>query len=185
MRLFERGTETNKKGAQKRFSHYFLGIIAVLFFVVLMMPHRCVIPVADALPSDWNRRSFWAYPWGKSGTHKGIDIFAKRGTPVLASTAGLVVFTGQLDMGGNIALILSAGWRLHYYAHLDVLETQTLTWTNTGQRIGTVGATGNAVGKAPHLHYSMTTLVPYLWLWDRKAPQGWKKIFYLNPDKYL
>jgi len=52
------------------------------------------------------------------------------------------------------------------------------------EHIGTVGATGNAKGKSPHLHYSMTTIVPYPWRIDF-AKQGWKKMFYLNPIDYL
>ncbi len=46
------------------------------------------MPVAGATISSYNQNSFWAYPWGKSVTHKGVDIFAKEGTAVLSSTGG-------------------------------------------------------------------------------------------------
>ena len=52
----------------------------------------------------------------------------------------------------------------------------------TGKKIGTVGTTGNAVGKPPHLHYAVVTPVPYVWRMGA-GQQGWKKMFYLNPDE--
>jgi peptidoglycan LD-endopeptidase LytH len=81
-------------------------------------------------------------------------------------------------------LIIGAKWRLHYYAHLRDIETGLFSWTNRGETIGTVGTTGNAKGKSPHLHYSIITVVPYPWRIDG-AQQGWKKMFYLNPIYYL
>ena len=49
--------------------------------------------------NDWNQNTFWDEPWGKSGVHKGIDIFAKEGTPVLSSTDGVVIYKGKFGMG--------------------------------------------------------------------------------------
>jgi hypothetical protein len=54
------------------------------------------IPVEGATVADWNRDTFWHHPWGRSGVHKGIDIFAKEGTPVLAATGGVVLYAGTL-----------------------------------------------------------------------------------------
>ena len=51
--------------------------------------------------------------------------------------------------------------------------------------IGKVGNTGNTAGKPTHLHYSIETLFPYVWLYDSKSIEGWKKMFYLNPVKEL
>jgi murein DD-endopeptidase MepM/ murein hydrolase activator NlpD len=55
---------------------------------------------------------------------------------------------------------------------------------NRSEALGIVGTTGNAKGKPPHLHYAIVTLIPYPWRIDSK-PQGWKKMFYLNPIDYL
>lgn len=94
------------------------------------------------------------------------------------------MFSGEISLGGKIILILGPKWRLHYYAHLNELKTSPFTVINKESTIGTVGTSGNAVGKSPHLHYSILTLVPYIWKIDSEK-QGWKKMFYLNPIDYF
>ena len=160
-----------------------LGILLILT-LGFILPQELTNPVENADEKSYNAKSFWYYPWGKSGTHKGVDIFAKEGTTVNSSTGGLVIFRGEIKIGGKVVLILGPKWRLHYYAHLKDIDTRILSWTSKGERIGTVGTTGNAKGKPPHLHYSIATLIPYPWRIDLEK-QGWKKMFYLNPIAYL
>lgn len=142
------------------------------------------MPVQNATKADFNKDSFWYYPWGRSVTHKGVDIFAESGTIINSSTNGLVVYTGKIGLGGNFVLILGPKWRLHYYAHLGGIETSTLSLVSKKSKIGSVGSSGNAAGKAPHLHYSMMSIFPLVWRIDSDR-QGWKKMFYLNPIDYL
>ncbi|MGX1929136.1 M23 family metallopeptidase [Flagellimonas sp. 2504JD4-2] len=144
-----------------------------------------VIPVEGANVNSWDKKSFWAYPWGSSITHKGIDIFAEKGTPVIASTNGIVVYTYDGGKGGKSVMVLGPKWRFHYYAHLDEIHTFPLKPVKRSSVLGTVGNTGNAKGKPPHLHYAITTPFPYFHLWDSEVIQGWKKMFYLNPDVWL
>jgi murein DD-endopeptidase MepM/ murein hydrolase activator NlpD len=158
----------------------FFGTIALGFAI----PERIVIPVKGASASDWNNKSFWYEPWGKSGVHKGIDIFGDKGTPLLSSSVGLVLYSGEVELGGKIVLILGPKWRLHYYAHLDNITTSSMSLVSSGDVIGTVGDTGNAKGKSPHLHYSIATVIPYVWRIDTDS-QGWKKIFFLDPNEKL
>ncbi len=145
---------------------------------------RFVQPVAGASRHDWNPASFWHGHWGASGVHKGIDIFAHTGTPVVAAQPGLVLYTGQIALGGNVALVITPrGW-LHYYAHLNRIDTQQGRWLNASESVGTVGTTGDAVGRPAHLHYSVVTLIPRPWEF-RLGEQGWKRMFYRNPDRLL
>ena len=162
---------------------------ALLFPVAILLlgfivPQRAVIPVQGASPRDWNAQSFWYAPWGISGVHKGIDIFARKGTPVLAATQGVVLFQGEIALGGRVIAILGPKWRVHYYAHLDSARVQAGKLLSTATMIGTVGDSGNAVGKPPHLHYAVVSLLPYPWRWDRTL-QGWKKMFFLDPAQVL
>ena len=164
---------------------YKIGLTVLLIIAIgLILPQRFSMPVEGATKSDYNKDTFWYYPWGKSVTHKGVDIFAGEGTNVKSSTYGLVLFSVNTKIGGNVVLILGSKWRLHYYAHLRDLKISTLSWASREEIIGTVGSTGNAKGKAPHLHYSIVTPIPYFWRIDSDK-QGWKKMFYLNPLDYL
>ena len=91
-------------------------IVTVIEFVI---PENFEMPVTGANRNSYNKKSFWYYPWGKSGTHKGVDIFAKTGTPIVSSTGGLVIYSGEISRGGNVVVVLGPKWRIHYYAHLD------------------------------------------------------------------
>ena len=161
-----------------------LKIFLLVVCVGLLLPEFPMIPVKGATVSDWNAKSFWYEPWGKSGVHKGIDIFGTLNTPIQATTYGIVIFTGELPLGGNVVAVLGPKWRVHYYAHLNsdsVFVGQPL-WR--GSQIGLLGDTGNAKGKPAHLHYVVFSLLPYVWEIDSSS-QGWKKAFYLNPASVL
>ena len=146
----------------------------------LILPARGAIPVENATQKDWHARSFWYAPWGKSGVHKGIDIFAPKGTRVISSSYGLVVFAGNIAMGGNVVAVLGPKWRIYYYAHLQNINAKTFDIAGKGDIIGSVGDSGNAIGKPTHLHYSVMSLIPYPWR-ITLAKQGWKRMFFINP----
>lgn len=160
--------------------HGKIKFIAMMLALGLLIPQHGVIPVQNASQKDWHAQSFWYAPWGKSGVHKGIDIFAKHGTPVQASVSGLVLFTGNIERGGNVIAIMGPKWRIHYYAHLATVNTHGMRLASRGEMIGTVGDSGNATGKPPHLHYSVLSIIPYPWRYSTQT-QGWKKVFYINP----
>ena len=52
----------------------------------MLIPQNLSIPVEGATRFDFNIDTFWYYPWGKSVTHKGIDIFAKKDTNIRSAT---------------------------------------------------------------------------------------------------
>lgn len=160
-------------------------IVLVLILVVgFLVPGRLVVPVKGATKADWNSKSFWFSPWGKSGVHKGIDIFAKEGTPVIATCSGFVVSAESNNDGGNVVSILGPKWRIHYYAHLKSIKVRNGEFIEQGKEVGTVGTTGNAVGKAPHLHYAIITQIPYVWEY-RSEKYGFERMFFLNPHEKL
>ncbi len=157
-------------------------ILFILILIGLLIPSSAIIPVKDASCNDWNHQTFWYEPWSTSGVHKGIDVFAINKTPVLAATSGLVLFSGEISKGGNIVVTLGPKWRIHYYAHLNSISEDLGLWVTQGTEIGQVGRTGNAQGKPAHLHYSVLSLIPYVWLITTET-QGWKKMFYLDPAR--
>jgi|GEM_PF-5216938 len=57
----------------------------VILSIGLLLPESFTMPVKGATRSSYDQRSFWYHPWGESVSHKGVDVFAKRGTPVLSA----------------------------------------------------------------------------------------------------
>ncbi|GAB5409460.1 MAG: M23 family metallopeptidase [Balneolaceae bacterium] len=158
--------------------------LVLIISIGLLIPQKFVMPVFGASKVDYNQETFWYSPWGSSCTHKGVDIFAKEGTELFSSTHGIVIAKGNMSKGGNFVLILGPKWRIHYYAHLRISSTELFKIVHHNSIIGEVGSTGNANGKEPHVHYSILTLIPYPWKVDF-SPQGWKKMFYLDPIPLL
>ena len=158
--------------------------VCLIVLAGFIMPQKLDIPVSGASSNDYNPNSYWAHPWGKSVVHKGVDIFALKGTPVVSATHGFIISSGYSKVAGNFILILGPKWRVHYYAHLDSIENINSRFIHKGRLLGTVGDSGNAKGKPCHLHYVIVTLLPYFWLADEDI-QGRKKMFYLNPIPYL
>lgn len=159
-------------------------LLLALCLAWLVAPEWPQVPVQGASSKDWHPKSFWFEPWGRSGVHKGIDIFARTGTPVVAPSYGLVLLRGEIAMGGKVLVVLGPKWRLHYFAHLDSQSAWPGQPVLPGSLLGTVGDSGNARGKPPHLHYSIVSLLPYFWRADGST-QGWKKMFYLDPSQLI
>jgi lysozyme family protein len=86
--------------------------------------------------------------------HAGVDIVALRGTPVAAAAPGRVTWAGRLAGGwGNLVVVAHADGVRTMYAHLSSIAVRLGQHVVTGDRLGTVGATGDATG--PHLHFEV------------------------------
>lgn len=118
-------------------------------------------PAPARLPSPLPGRGL-TDTWGaaRSGgrSHEGIDIFAPRGTPIQATTRGVVLNVGPNSLGGRTVMILGPGGQRHYYAHLERYPRLARgDWVAAGDTVGYVGDSGNAAGTPPHLHYGIYT----------------------------
>ena len=93
---------------------------------------------------------------GGRRAHRGVDIFAARGTPVLAASDGWVTRVETTRVGGNVIWMqpLFGNMRL-YYAHLNEQWVEPGDFVLAGQPLGAVGNTGNAVTTPPHLHFGV------------------------------
>ena len=168
----------------KRMLLHVLITIVILIGIGMLMPQNLKMPVEGADSNSYNHETFWYEGWGTSIVHKGIDVFARRGTRVNSATKGIVLATAEYGKGGKFVVVLGPKWRLHYYAHLDEIKTKRFALVDQRTEIGTVGNTGNAASTPAHLHYGIGTLIPYPWRMD-DAPLGYQKAFYLNPIDYL
>ena len=109
--------------------------------------------------SSGSIQSFWGAARGSSRSHEGIDIFAARGTPVVAAENGIITRVGENNLGGNIIFMRVGGGRniSLYYAHLDTQLVETGRRVKRGDTLGLMGNTGNARTTSPHLHFGIYT----------------------------
>ena len=93
---------------------------------------------------------------GGERKHKGIDIFAKRGTPVVAVSDGIIVKKANTPIGGKTLWLKPNNYTwTAYYAHLDKQLVKSGQRVHKGQIIGSVGNTGNARTTPSHLHFGI------------------------------
>lgn len=116
----------------------------------------CPVPGAQFV-NDWH------YPRSGGRKHKGTDLFADEGTPILATADGTVRRRNEVDrwrpgsesgLGGKSVTVTTEPGTWWYYAHLDEIDDdiEPGARVRAGQKIGTVGNTGNARHTPPHLH---------------------------------
>ncbi len=108
--------------------------------------------------------------------HEGVDIFAPRGTAVLAVADGIVTNVAETKIGGRVV------WQQdvvrgveYYYAHLESQNVRPGQHVRAGDVIGRVGNTGNARTTPPHLHFGVyrpgrVAINPVPFIYD--APAG-------------
>lgn len=100
---------------------------------------------------------------GGARAHHAIDIMAARGTPVVAAAPGRIEKLFESRDGGHTVYQRSPDGRaVYYYAHLDAYAAGLRAGLSVlaGQRIGTVGSTGDASPEAPHLHFEVHDMAP-------------------------
>ena len=104
-------------------------------------------PVRGAILSDYGPKP--------GGLHNdGINISASRGASVVAADNGVVAYAGNELRGfGNLLLIRHADGWMTAYAHLDDMLVERGAKVSRGQKIGTVGSTGNV--SSPQLHFEV------------------------------
>ncbi len=130
---------------------------------LILAPSGLAVPVADIEVGDLVD----TYRQSRSGgarVHNAIDIMAPEGRPVLAAADGTVEKLYFSRGGGGITVYVRSPDRrwIYYYAHLKeyapgLEEGQRVT---RGDRIGSVGSTGNASPAGPHLHFAVHRVEP-------------------------
>lgn len=93
--------------------------------------------------------------------HHGLDIFAPRGTPVVAVRSGVVRSTRTTGLGGKQVWLRDEFGNNFYYAHLDEWLVDEGQRVAPGDTLGRVGNTGNARTTPPHLHFGIYQQGPH------------------------
>jgi murein DD-endopeptidase MepM/ murein hydrolase activator NlpD len=111
-----------------------------------------VFPVAaEGMPAFSN--DFGA-PRSGGRSHKGNDIVAAAGTPLLAVDDGQVFFGSGDKLGGNVARLEADNGIRYLYTHLQGFAGDERR-VRAGEVIGFVGNTGNAITTPPHVHFEV------------------------------
>jgi peptidoglycan LD-endopeptidase LytH len=135
-----------------------VGIPFRLLQMQLREPDKALVMPVAGVPVK-RVANTWHAPRSGGRRHVGQDIFAKRGTPVVSATDGIVVRVGTNSLGGKIVSVMGNGGRVYYYAHLDRYADGLAAGDEVlaGDTLGFVGNTGNARTTPPHLHFGVYT----------------------------
>jgi len=142
---------------------YLIGFFQIGYFFLFKSknPHLCIIPVAGVKESELQSSFNELRPGGKK--HRAIDIFAKKGTPVIASVNSVIIMTVPEIIGGkggNLVMTLGEGRCVYIYSHLSKfgLGIRNGQVISIGKIIGHVGNTGNIKHTPSHLHFTIYKL---------------------------
>lgn len=115
----------------------------------------------ERTPHRWPARGFVSSTFGPrvdpftglARLHEGIDIVARRGTPITAPADGIVTYAGLDPTLGEMVVIDHGYGVITRYGHNDSLLVREGQRVKRGDPIATVGSTGKSTG--PHLHYEI------------------------------
>lgn len=113
------------------------------------------------MPSIWPARGWVSSRFGyrispftnKREFHKGLDIAAKMGAPIVAPADGVVSYVGKNYGYGNVVVLNHNNGIKTKYAHVEKSLVKKGQSVKRGEKIALVGKTGRSTG--PHLHYEV------------------------------
>jgi murein DD-endopeptidase MepM/ murein hydrolase activator NlpD len=114
------------------------------------MENRYVWPVHGRITSYFGRRNLG---FGTSSFHRGLDVAAPTGTPIVASRSGTVTFAGWSGSYGYLVRVRHGGGDETWYAHQSRILVSVGQWVEQNQIVGRVGSTGLSTG--PHVHFEI------------------------------
>lgn len=133
-------------------------------------PKGWLMPVAGKAEYS---NSFMVPRNNKLGIHGAIDVYAKKGTPIVAPVGGTVISVKSGGKGGHTVRVRGNDGLVYYFAHMDQQAVVTPgEQVKPGTHLGFVGDSGNARGTSPHLHFSVrkggVAVNPYTYLQGSK-----------------
>ena len=132
--------------------------------LVVLLICACTLPVSDASAWTWPvagpvLRPFsfdHAHPYA-AGQHRGIDVGAPSGSPVLAPAQGVVSFAGTVPTGGKTVSIQTPFGYTATLVHLGSIGAARGAHVDEGSVVGTVGPSGTAEPGEPYVYFGLRT----------------------------
>ncbi len=114
--------------------------------------------------------------------HTGIDIVAKKGTPIYATGDGVVEVAGRGNSnysGYGVVCVINHGYGFKtLYGHMNDVKVKPGQKIKRGERVGEVGSTG--LSQAPHLHYEVIQngkkVNPVYYFFNDLTPQEYEQV---------
>ena len=130
-------------------------LVTAYYSISISLTPVLINPVAGA--TNKSIQSFYGDSRdGGKRKHEGVDIFAKKGTPVIAPTSGYITRVNTGKLGGKVVWMQDQKrGHSYYFAHLDKQLVTAGTAVEIGDTLGTVGNTGNARYTPSHLHFGI------------------------------
>ena len=97
----------------------------------------------------------WGFPRSGGRSHEGVDMFAPMGTPLYAVADGTIWRVYNNTLGGLAINLIDESGTMYYYAHMSAAHVRSGQQVASGQVIGAVGNSGNALGTPPHVHWQV------------------------------
>ena len=130
----------------------------ILDSALMLIPESHLISLSDNIPSLAPIEGFISKRMESifsnvDNLHGGIDIVASEGTPIRATSSGVVVFSGWTYEMGNLIVIYHGDDYITHYGHNQQNIISRLDIVKKGDVIGYVGNTG--ISSGPHLHFEI------------------------------
>ena len=125
---------------------------------LMLIPENHLISLSDNIPSLAPIEGFISKRMESvfsnvNNLHGGIDIVASEGTPIRATSSGVVVFSGWTYEMGNLIIVYHGDDYITHYGHNQQNIISRLDIVKKGDVIGYVGNTG--ISSGPHLHFEI------------------------------
>lgn len=120
-------------------------------------------PLPESVPVGQNYGWYTDPETEQRRLHSGINLIAEVGTSVLAAEAGKVTFAGKHPTYGNFVILLHEGKQTRY-AHLEKITVEKGQSVAAGEKIGTVGTSGQSNGEESYLHFQVRYQTPQGWV---------------------
>jgi murein DD-endopeptidase MepM/ murein hydrolase activator NlpD len=140
-------------------------------------PQRFEFPVQG---KTWYQDTFGSDREGGARKHEGTDLFGAEGTPLVSVSSGRIEKLGWNRLGGERVGIRGEDGNYYYYAHLQSIEPSLEIGQEIkkGDRIGTMGHSGDALTTPDHLHFGIelpngvwVNPYPFLYVWQNSSLQ--------------
>jgi Meckel syndrome type 1 protein len=145
-----------------------LAPLALLLVLVLLFGAGWTWPVNGPVGQGFSFDP--AHPYA-AGQHRGVDVAATAGAPVLAPASGVVSYVGTVPTSGKSLTIETPNGLAVTLTHLGTIEVRRNAAVAEGEVVGTVGPTGEPEVEGPYVHLGVRTAA---------SPQG-----YLDPLSFL